>query len=367
MSGSWLTSIFSGGLASSGGCDVPLVYTMNLTASEFIKADVLATYRRILTDTCERTHGIRDEQWRLLWDSCVQSDSSLGLVSLLAQAMAMKAEIFVVYIPSVQIVRLATQDEQRQIIADYKSKGSSKLGVWISFKNYARTDLLNLFSEMEFCVVSSLFKTVNLAKAVQFKMNEMRSSVSLADSSVTIQQAQAIATALRTGKDVLLDSKDEITTSTPDVAPTEKAIAFLDAKRAFHLSLPMAYISGQQSAGIGSTGDADARAVDRGLKQYFASIIQPVFEAVFGVDVEFRPEDTRQIESGLEVIKAFELVSDQYLSAETKREIVARAFDVDPEEETKRLDAEAAEREAAAPETEPTPPETEPKPTARVG
>lgn len=344
MSG-WLSGIFGGGGLTSGStAEVPAIYTLGMSSKDFVRADVLATYRRILTDTCERTHGLKDEQWRLLWDSCVQTDSAEGLVTLLAAAMTVKAEIFIVYIPSVEVLRVATNDETRQIIEDYKKSGASKVGVWVSFKNYGRTDLLNVYSEMEYCVIASLFKTVNLAKAVQLKMHEMRSSVSLTDGSVTIEQAKSIASALRTGKDVMLDAKDEVTTSTPDVGPTEKAIAFLDAKRAFHLSLPMAYISGVQSSGIGSTGDADARAVDRGLKQYFASIIQPVFEAVFGIDVVFRPEDTRQVESGLAVIKAFELVSDQYLSAETKREIVARAFDVDPSVETKRLETEAAAR-----------------------
>ncbi len=340
---SWLSGVFGGaGLASGGNSEIPSIYTLGIASVDFIRADVLATYRRILTDTCERTHGLKDEQWRLLWDSCVQSDSSLGLVSLIAMAMSYKSEIFIVYKPSVNVLRVATQSEQQQIMIDYKDKGTSPVGVWISFKNYCRTDLLNIYSEMEYCVISSLFKTVNLAKAVQLKMNELRSSVSLADASITIEQGKSIASALRSGKDIMIDAKDIVTTTTPDVGPTEKAIAFLDAKRAFHLCLPMAYISGLQSAGIGSTGDADARAIDRGLKQYFASIIQPVFEAVFGVDVEFRPEDNGQIESGLDVLKIFDLVSDQYLSAETKREIAARAFDVDPEVEQQRIDAEAA-------------------------
>ncbi len=349
---SWLTNTFGGGgfgLASNSNAEVPIIYSMNMTVTQFIRADVLATYRRILTDTCERTHGLKDAQWKLLWDSCVQTDSSLGLVSLLAIAMQSKGEIFIVYKPSVNVLRLADQNEQQQIMREYREKGESTAGVWISFRNYDRTDLLNIFSEMEYCVISSLFKTVNLAKAVQLKMNEMRSSVSLSDSAVTVNQAKSIAAALRAGKDVMLDAKDSVTTSTPDVGPTEKAIAFLDAKRAFHLSLPIAYISGLQSSGIGSTGDADARAIDRGLRQYFLSIIQPVFEAVFKVDVDFRPEDTRAVESGLDVIKAFELVSDTYLSAETKREIVARVFDVDPIAEGERIDAEAKAQAKAAP------------------
>lgn len=342
MSGNWLTGFFSGGVGISSSADVPSIYTLGLSSSKFVEADVLATYRRILTDTCERTHGLKDEQWRLLWDSCVQSESALGLVSFLSLAMANKSEVFIVYVKGVNVLRLATNEEQKQITEDYKRESRSSVGVWVSFKNYDRTDLIRLYSEMEYCVIASLFKTVNLAKAIQLKMNDMRSSVGLTDASVAINQAKAIAEALRSGKDVMLDAKDEVTTSTPDVEPTQKAIAFIDAKRAFQLCMPLAYLSGEQTGGIGSTGDADARAVDRGLKQYFVSIIQPVLEAIFGVKVAFVPEDDREISAGLEVIKGLELVSDDLLSKETKRHLVWRAFDVDPTKEQALIDAEEA-------------------------
>lgn len=337
-----------GGAGGGGQAELPVIYPMSLACDAFVRADVRATYLKILTDATERTHGLKDEQWPLLWDSCVQSQGSEGLISMLADAMLAKSDLFLVYLPSVEVLRKATDSEARQIEADYKAQGKSKVGggtgVFISFRNYRKTDMLKVFSEMEHCVLSSLYKTVNLAKAVQIKMSDMRSSVGLNDAAVTIAQAQSIAAALRAGKDVMIDAKDEVTTSTPDVEPTKQAIGFLDAKRAFHLSLPLAYISGLQTGGIGSTGDADARAIDRGLKQYFVSILQPVFEEVFAVDVEFRPEDDRQIEAGLEVLKAFDLATDTYLSATTKRVIAARAFDVDPEKEAELLEREAKER-----------------------
>lgn len=338
----WFSGLFGGG--DSGSCGLPEIYPLSLRCAAFMESDILATYMKILTDTTERTHGLKDDQWPLLWDSCVQSQSSKGLVTMLAEAMLGQKDLFVVYIPSVQVLRLADQAEMRTIADDYKREGKSKAGVYISFRCYRKTDMLRVFSEMEFCALASLHKTMNLAKAVQLKMNDMRSSVSLSDATVTIDQAKSIADALRAGKDVMLDAKDSVTTSTPDIGPTKASIEFLDAKRAFHLSLPLAYISGLQTGGIGATGDADARAIDRGLKQYFVSIIQPVLEAVFEIDVEFRSEDGRQIAEGLDVLKAFELVSDTYLSAETKRTIVARAFDVDPTKEAKQLVKEADAR-----------------------
>lgn len=328
--------------ASPENYEMPEIYPLAFASKDFVRADVLATYTKILTDASERMHGLKDELWRNLWDSCVQSQASKGLISLLAEAMYEKADLFLVFKSG--ILRVATEEERQKIEADYKSSAKSSVGAYISFNNYRRTDLLKILSEMEYCVIASLYKGVNLAKAVQIRMSELRASTALSDRPVIVSQARTIAEGLRAGRDVLLDSGDQVTTTTPDISPVKQAIEFLDGKRSYHLNLPLAYISGIQTGGIGSTGDADARAIDRGLKNYFVSIIQPAVEEVFGVTVEFRPEDGRQIEAGVEVLKAFELVSDTYLSAETKRDLVARAFDIDPVEEKKRLDKEAADR-----------------------
>lgn len=335
---------------TSGESGIPEIFPLSLTNLDFSRADILATYTKILTDTLERTHGIPNDYEPLLWDNCVQSETSEGLVTLLVEAMLTKSDLFLVYVPSVNVLRKATEDEKREILNDYKERGESTNGVYISFKKYRRTDMLLIYSALEYCVIASLNKNVNLSKAVQFKMHELRSSVSLADSAVAVDQAKSIAEALRCGNDVFLDSQDIITTATPDIGPTEKAITFLDAKRAFILGLPLAYISGIQTGGIGSTGEADTRAVERGLKQYFVSILQPVLQAVFGIKVEFKSQDFRQMSSALDALRTFDLVSDENLSRQSKQEILARMFDISLEDEQKALKAEALEREANRPD-----------------
>lgn len=335
---------------ASGDCELPDIYPLALTCNVFIKADLKATYRKILTDTLERTHGLNDDQSQLLWDNCVQNESTSGLVTLLVEAMINKADLFLVHNKAVKVLRPATSAEQQQIRADYKQKGDSKIGVFLSFRNYDRTDMLSIYAALEHCILASLHKTVNISKAVQIKMSELRASTSLADSGVATAQAKALAEALKSGKDVFLDADDEITTATPNIAPTEKAITFLDAKRAYYLDLPISYVSGLQTPGIGSTGEADMRAVERGLKQYFFSIIQPTLKAIFDADTEFKSQDFRQITSALEALKTFDLVSDENFSVEAKREILARMFDIDPDAEAKALKREAKERDAETPE-----------------
>lgn len=331
---------------TSGSYSLPDIFPLPIVNTIFTASDILTTYSSILTDVFERTHGLSEDQTATLWDNFVQSENTDGLITMLAKAMSKKSDLFLVYRKDLKLLRPATNQEQQQIKNDYAARGSSSVGVYISFKNYEKTNMLLIYSQLEYCVLASLHKTVNISKAVQIKIDSLRQSTSLADAGIGIAQAQEIAEALSDGNDVLIDAKDSITNATPDVTPTEKAMAFLDAKRAYVLSLPISYVSGLQTPGIGSSGEADMRAVERGLKQYFMAIVRPVCKVIFGASVEFKSLDFRQIQSGLEVLKTFDLVSDENLSRESKQQITARVFDIDLAKEKKNLQKEAKERDA---------------------
>lgn len=357
-----IADLFKFGTTKTTSNELVDIFPLTLTQAVFIKSDILSTYLKILTDVIERTHGIKEEFKPSLWDNCLQNEANEGLVTLLANAMTEKSDLFLVYKALGQgasVLRKATTEEQEIIRKDYKAKGESKVGIYVSFKKYRRTEMLEIYSAFEYCVLSGLNKTLNISKAVQLKINKLRESVAVADAQVAIDQAKSIASALKNGNDVMLDSEDEITTATPDTSSSEKSIMFLDAKRAFILGLPIAYITGQQTGGIGSSGENDMRAVERGLVQYFVSIIQPVLKALWGLETEFKSQDFRQMTTALEVLKTFDLVSDENLPKEMKLEILARVFDIDLEEMKKQIETETLEREKEVEENPPI--EIEPK------
>lgn len=348
---SFFSFLAGGGSSTENGLEE--IFPLGVIKGDFIKTDIVSTYIKILTDTIERTFGISKEMEPLLWDNCVQTDANDGLVTLLANAMADQKDLFVVYSKSVKVLRLATSQEEKQIREDYAKLGESKVGVFVSFKKYRRTQMLLIYSDFEYCVLSSLNKTLNISKAVQIKISDLRGSVSLVDSEVAKGQGKAIATALSKGQDIMIDAKDSIATATPDTSSTEKAIGFLDAKKSFILGLPISYVSGLQTPGIGSTGEADMRAVERGLKQYFVSIVRPTLKSLFAIDTTFKSQDFRQMTTALEVLKAFDLSTDEHLSATSKQEIVARVFELDEKAEEKNLLKEQKDREKNPPTTPP--------------
>jgi hypothetical protein len=234
-----------------------------------------------------------------------------------------------VYNAALGVLRKATNQEMIQIRADYEKQGKSAIGVFISFKQYLRSDMIKLYSALEYCTVAALHKSMNLSKAVQFKMSDLRATVGLKDSAETKTQAKAIANALSCGKDILLDAKDEIMTVTPDLTAVQSAMDFLNQKRSFYLGMPASYNTGEAPKGLGDSGEGDSRAVERGLKQYYFSVVKPVIEAVFEVKTTFKSQDFRQVSSGIEAMKTFEITSDELISKENKTSILNKLFDLD--------------------------------------
>lgn len=312
--------------------ELPDIFPLDVNKDVFIKADVMNIYSKILTDVVERTHGLSEDQVMLLWDNCLASEASEGLITMLARAMTEKQDLFLVYDGSLKVLRKATQIERSKITEDYKQKGESEVGVYVSFKHYTRSDMVKLYSALEYCSIASLNKSMNLSKTIQFKMSDMRGSTGVFDKDVVINQAKDVATAMGKGNDILIDAKDMIETAKPDLTSTKESINFIDQKRSLYLGLPAAYINGIQTGGLGTTGENDTKAIERGLKQYFLSIIKPVIDSLFKIKSQYKSQDFRQVTQGLEALKTFELVTDELISMDNKKKIVEILFDLETKE-----------------------------------
>ncbi len=318
------------GFGASVSAEFQLIalFPLSIDSADFVTVDTRNVYSKILTDVIERTQGIPDEVQPSLWDNCLKSEASLGLISLLSKAMADKKNLFLVYDKAIKVLREATQEERQKIEQDYKKSGKSSTGVFISFENYQRTDMIKIYSALEYCTVAALNKQMNLSKAAQLKMNELRSSVGASDSEIAKAQAKNISESLAKGLDVYMDGKDIIETLKPDLTAVQEAMKFLNEKRAFYLGLPDSYITGELAAGLSDSGMGDAKAIDRGLRAYYFSIVKPAVEAVFNIKTTYKPQDFSQVTAGLEVLKTFALTDGEFLSAENKLKIVNKIFDL---------------------------------------
>lgn len=340
---------FTGGaLPKSTEVELPDIFPFLTREADFVRMDLETIYARILTDVLERTQNIPEEKKPLLWDNCLASEKSDGLVTMVVKAMIDKADLFLVYDSSTNVVRRAKNEEQTQIKKDYEDQGKSDKGVYLTFKNYRRTDMLKIYASLEYCAIAGLNKSMNLSTAIQFKMSELRASVATADAGIAQAQAVAVADSLKKGRGALIDAKDIIEMAKPDLTATKSSMEFIAEKKSFYLGLPSSYITGALPGGLGDSGNGDAKAVERGLRGYYFSIVKPSVEALFKIKTDFETEDYAQISTTLEVIKTFELVSDELVSSENKLIIVNRLLGF----------PEKTKGGAAAPP--PTPPATNP-------
>ena len=314
--------------------EIPEIFPFPYKEKEFISTDVENVYARILTDVLERTQGMNDDQKILLFDNCLASEAQFGLVSLLAKAMTEKDELFLIYDKATQVIRKATADEQAQIKLEYKMpKANQKTGFYITFKNYNKSDFMKLYSGLEYSTVASLSKSMNLSKAIQLKMTDLRASVSLSDKTEAKAQALAMAEGLKTGKDILLDAKDIVETAKPDLTAAQSAMDFVAQKRSFYLGLPASYITGLSSKGLGDSGEGESKAVERGLRGYYFSIIKPVIESIFSIKTTFKSDDFRLLDSSLNALKTFEITDNTLLSQDNKRLIINKLLGLPEDEE----------------------------------
>lgn len=319
------------------------IYRLAMNTQKFIEADILATYTHILTDVIERCHGVPEKIESTFWDSCIQDDANEGLITLIATAMTKRLNLFLVYSPTANVVRRATLEEELKIIDDYKTSGSSSIGIFVSFKNYLRSEMLQVYSQLEYCTISSINKKLNLSKAIQVKIFDLRKSISAHDSDACLDQAEEVAKALSDGREILLDAQDEIMTINPEIDSNKEALHLINQKRAFILGLPESYVTGKQTTGIGATGEGDSRAVEKGLRGYFFSIMKPILLGLYGISAKFKESDFRDIQSKLEVVRTFDLISDDLISKSSKVELVSRVFGLDSKEELRKIEKEQNE------------------------
>lgn len=317
---------------------LPDIFPIPINSLDFVQIDVQNIYQRILTDVLERTHGIKEEQKPLLWDNCLASENTDGLVSLVARAMGDKKELFLVFVPSLSVVRKATQMEEAAIKEGYAKKAEpvklemGAIGVFVTFKNYCKSDMVQFYSALEYCAVGGLWKAANISKSVQIKINDLRASVSLNDSAAAKTQAKAMADGMADGRDILCDAKDVIESLAPDMTATQATLDLIAKKQSQYLGLPPTYFGAEGKATMSDTGKGDERKVDQGLKNYYFSVIKPVVEGLFSIKTDYKTADSESLDVALKVLETMDRTSNEFLNTENKTVIVNKAFGLDEDE-----------------------------------
>lgn len=303
--------IFGTREATEAELDAP--FKMAIDREQFYKVKTELLFKKILQRVYSRSEGATDkDKIASLSDSSEKSNAPKGLISLLACAMTLKEQTALVY--EVGIVRKATEEEKKQIEADYKKVAKSSKGVLVNFKDYWLSDIVQAYMAIVFDILSTMNTQVGLSKALQIKINALRGTVAAVGKDDPIAQAKAINEALNKGQSVLLDVKDEVASSKLDSDTVKNAIAMINALMASDLGVSLSFINGELTTGMSATGEADANADEYGFQDFFNSIFKPTCDKLYGWNLQFVTDDWRYLAAmadKLIIVENSSLLSDE--------------------------------------------------------
>lgn len=303
------------------------IFPFPIQEVDFVKIDVQNMFKRVLSDASDRISNLDDDKRNLFYDNFIKSESVKGLLTHLSEAMYEKKDLYLSYDSALNVIEIPKAEVQTKIRLDYSQDGKSESGVYVSFAKYYKTDLLKIYSSLEYFTIAALYKQVNISKSTQVKISDLRKTVAEQDSEIAVEQAKKIAQALKNGNDVLMDVGDTIESLIPNLEPVKASIDFIKSKQAFYLGMPRQYIDGVQNSGLGDTGEGESRAIDRGLKSYFKSILKPILDSLFDMKSEFKSESSIQVGSLLEMLKTFDITSDEYMDREAKQNLIKKTLE----------------------------------------
>lgn len=330
--------------------DNPYPFGERIAESVFVDYCLENIYRKILTDCYGKTKGIEVEHKKFYWDTAVKSygksNADKGLITMLAKAMATKQDLYLVYKSDVlrnadnqesEFIREAFNNESRlNGQSPWQSPGQSPggqspwqspeqcPGYWFSFREYTLSDILKVLYTFQYIILGSTYTNMNVAKAVQLKINDLRKLVSDNDKANPLKQGTDLVAALKEGKSVMLDAADKIEHAVVEMEPTDVAVKFINGMIAFYLNAPLSYVNGQLAQGISTTGESDGIAVERCLESFFNSVFKPVSDEIFKSDITFVSDDWRKLGAVANIIPVIE--STTLIDDEKKRKLVEELF-----------------------------------------
>ena len=303
--------------------DLANPYALEVDRELFKNFKTSILYQKILKRCYAKSTGLTDEEAQNLWDSAELSNAKYGIISLVADAMTYKKELILVN--DAGIVRVADVKEAEQIKADYATKSKSSIGVYMNFQKYTLTDIIKLYMDLIFDIMGGAKVNLGLAKALQYKISEMRKLIGASSAEDPMGQAQKIVEALKKGDSVAIDGQDNIVTTPLQTAPVVDALKMVYGLLASEIGVSISFVAGELTSGMAVTGEADVNANEDGIKDFFNSVYRPIISKLFSKEIKFKTDNWRKVKEYAQVIPYVE--SSMYMTEEQKKQFFEFIFD----------------------------------------
>lgn len=275
-------------------------YKLDMKRGAYVNYATTILYQKILKRCYAKSIGLKQEQARSLWDSVEMSEAQYGVITLVADAMTSKNEL--ILINDNDIIREATPKERIEIKKDYSDNGKSTKGVYMNFNKYTLTDLIKLYFDYIYDIMYSGKVNLGLARALQFKVSDLRKNVGANASDDVMVQARALENGLKNGKGVLIDAGDSVVTTDLQTTPIVDALKMVYGMLASAIGVSTSFICGELTSGMSVTGEADVNANEDGIKDFFISVFKPIVDKLFKVNLKFKTDNWRKLTQYAQII-----------------------------------------------------------------
>ena len=173
---------------------------------------------------------------------------------------------------------------------------------------------------MIYWIIRATNTNVKISNSVLVKIAKLRELVAKEDAEDVIKQAKEINDAIKKGNSIIADKDDTMERLEINSQATKDALDVAFSLVSGLIKMPLSFVNGELTTGLTQTGDSDNLAIERGLKNYYYTILKPCTEKLFETKTRFSSDNTAKLKTLIGILPQLELST--LLTDEEKRAII---------------------------------------------
>ena len=302
-----------------------LCFDLSLKEKEFVDYMISDLYQSILTMCFDKIifpdaeKDFKDKITPSFYDNLSVEGINKGIIKNLAYGIVQNKTIFLVNASAGDniIVRQGTQEELQKY---EKEQGNIKNQIQMDFTKYNQSKTLKLFYSMIYWIIRATNTNVKISNSVLVKIAKLRELVAKEDAEEVIKQAKEINDAIKKGNSIIADKDDTMERLEINSQATKDALDVAFSLISGLIKMPLSFVNGELTTGLTQTGDSDNLAIERGLKNYYYTILKPCTEKLFETKTRFSSDNTAKLKTLIGILPQLELST--LLTDDEKRAII---------------------------------------------
>lgn len=305
--------------------NLSLSFDLFLKEKDFVDYMVSDLYQSIFTMCFDKIifpdaeKDFKDKITPSFYDNLSVEGINKGIIKNLAYGIVQNQTFFLVNASAGDniIIRQGTQEELQKY---EKEQGNIKNQIQMDFTKYNQSKVLKLFYSMIYWIIRATNTNVKISNSVLVKIARLRELVAKEDAEEVIKQAKEINDAIKKGNSIIADKDDTMERLEINSQAIKDALDVAFSLISGLIKMPLSFVNGELTTGLTQTGDSDNLAIERGLKNYYYTILKPCIEKLFETKTRFSSDNTTKLKTLIGILPQLELST--LLTDEEKRLII---------------------------------------------